>query len=980
MEKESIVRAKELQSQAEDMDFQLNPNAAEFIPTAVSPTLLDRRNIADLPISGSPLKQQMVMDDIQIPSQSEFDEEVCRRPREVDEDYTNGDNPQGEEGLDVSEISSTKAELGDESLARIIAATQQWQAPADSSQWSAKLSDDTTGGFDREEEYNIATDPMAMSLGPGDIEAVFDKGVDLNAVHDLSTVDVDDKDKDRCFAPLKNTPPCSPERAHTPVSEEKIVDLMNAASSTPYLDENLAYTPAVVNHVKVSEEMLNAEPVELRAESSAEKKRSVSPPLADEAPQELDQIPPLIFELQFAREDTGINAHSEVSDMLGLENVTEACSTKSSDACITEPTHPDIPESKSSPIQCLDPFDASDFVSNNISDLKNPLDSQNIENLDFAELSSSKVETSTNLTIQQLDADVNPELICHLPSEFVISTENVGMSDLAENFGRNEMYQIETDQTMFADVVNPLGTPLDASTEENASVSEQERSEKFSCEIEADKISADSAITVPKPLLSMQDFTTAEEQLQSQKVQQILSEATLLPSAPTEPEKEKESVEITSKIEISEDSSKNVPLSNKKEIESHESVTKTEDKPKEKSATKATAAVTSSTKPKITMTTKRPIKTATTATTVTKTITKMATKTTTPTSPTKTIGTTARTTVTASAVSAATRKVAAARPSKQADGSAKTTVSNIVAKSGVAKTTTAHLKPPTTGITVTKVTTSPRVGATRPKTTVTSPKPSTTGTSAENRSMASGDAKSANKPATIPKRTVSKTTTSNSVARAASVKSPSAIAARTTATAMSKPRPTSAVPTTKTTTSSKPATSIGGSAPRPKTAPVSANRVREDPTKTMTAVKSLIIDKQVKETANKQISLGRTGASSTGIAKSGRASAPTSITTAATTKSRTTTTRSSSTSATSPTKKSTSRIAASKVKTTTTTTTSSNNKQAKTLSNGVPENTVIADNVITTTTNDELVDDDVPKKDASPLDVPTDNQLIVTAD
>jgi hypothetical protein len=31
-------------------------------------------------------------------------------------------------------------------------------------------------------------------------------------------------------------------------------------------------------------------------------------------------------------------------------------------------------------------------------------------------------------------------------------------------------------------------------------------------------------------------------------------------------------------------------------------------------------------------------------------------------------------------------------------------------------------------------------------------------------------------------------------------------------------------------------------------------------------------------------------------------------------------------------------------------------------------------------TNDKLVDDDVPRKDASPVDVPTDNQLIVTAD
>ena len=195
---------EEEEEEQKDMSFQLNPNAAEFVP--VSPQFMNNRmNLAeDFPISGSPLKQVSEMDDIQVPSQSEFDEEVCRRPREVDvedKEYQNGgDHSQRTDetdfivdrqkviafpaNLDDSEISSTKAEFGDESAASFLTASEFHRTGISAIDESFSSS---------ERDYDIAKDPMAMSFTPSDFEAAFDKGVDLNAVHSLSNTDLDVK-------------------------------------------------------------------------------------------------------------------------------------------------------------------------------------------------------------------------------------------------------------------------------------------------------------------------------------------------------------------------------------------------------------------------------------------------------------------------------------------------------------------------------------------------------------------------------------------------------------------------------------------------------------------------------------------------------------------------------------------------------------------------------------------------------------------
>ncbi|KAG7208985.1 hypothetical protein KM043_015152 [Ampulex compressa] len=180
-----------------DMDFQLNPNAAEFIPVS-PPALNTRLNLMhDLPISGSPLKNTSPMDDISVPSQNEFDEEICQRPSEIEgKECSNGDYLQQRTdftdfaadkqktaglpaSLDDSEISSTKAEFGDESVSFL--------APTEFHRTGISTVDESFSSSERD------FDPMTMSLTPGDFEAQFEKPVDLNIVHNLSEVDLGDE-------------------------------------------------------------------------------------------------------------------------------------------------------------------------------------------------------------------------------------------------------------------------------------------------------------------------------------------------------------------------------------------------------------------------------------------------------------------------------------------------------------------------------------------------------------------------------------------------------------------------------------------------------------------------------------------------------------------------------------------------------------------------------------------------------------------
>lgn len=212
------------------MAFQLNPDAAEFVP--LSPPLISK--LQDYAISGSPLKQTP-MDDIYIPTQIEFEQEIGLRPKEIDEDFSSDEQHAACESnlpdMNMSEISSTKAEVGDESMARIVSTTTQWQMD-NSSQWSATTHNNAESDS---EEYEIVNmdNAMTISFTPGDFEVAFEKGVDLNAVHDLNDSSDD--------AEHINTPPRSPGglcvnesvRADTPLDDKAPIDLL-CVSSTPH--------------------------------------------------------------------------------------------------------------------------------------------------------------------------------------------------------------------------------------------------------------------------------------------------------------------------------------------------------------------------------------------------------------------------------------------------------------------------------------------------------------------------------------------------------------------------------------------------------------------------------------------------------------------------------------------------------------------------------------------------------------------------
>ncbi|XP_012138904.2 uncharacterized protein LOC100882509 [Megachile rotundata] len=235
------------------MDFPLNPDAAEFIP--ISPQFTGTTmNLEDFPVSGSPFKQVPQMDDIQVPSQSEFEKEICQRPREVeneDKEYQNGDHVQPNSDLadymndrqkaasfintlDDSEISSTKAEYGDTSVSFLT--TTEFHRTG--------ISTVDESFTNSERDYDIAKDPMAMSFTPSDFEAAFDnKDVDLNAVHDLSNSDLDEKNDtvekeepptiqtaEPQFKSTNNIESSEDEHPPSEVVPEDSVDLVNLSS------------------------------------------------------------------------------------------------------------------------------------------------------------------------------------------------------------------------------------------------------------------------------------------------------------------------------------------------------------------------------------------------------------------------------------------------------------------------------------------------------------------------------------------------------------------------------------------------------------------------------------------------------------------------------------------------------------------------------------------------------------------------------
>ncbi|KAJ8680104.1 hypothetical protein QAD02_015891 [Eretmocerus hayati] len=352
----------------------------------------------------------------------------------------------------------------------------------------------------------------------------------------------------------------------------------------------------------------------------------------------------------------------------------------------------------------------------------------------------------------------------------------------------------------------------------------------------------------------------------------------------------------------------------------------------------------------------------------------------TPTSPTKT-ATAPKAATTAAAKKPATASTAASRPKA---------VSSTPAKPAVSKTATTASKTAATAKplgTAPKATprAAPAASKTKPLSSVASKISSTT----EKTASSNGDVKPATRTSLAPKPMAARPATTKATAL-----SKPTTAARTSGgagatTTAAKPRPTSATTATKTASSKLSSASVtsstNGSA-RPKTAPATGLAAAKP---RVPLTKSPMTDKQTKETANKQISSAR--ATSAAVSKT-RQTTVSSTSTA--TKRMSLAPKPAPVATTSPAKKpapisrpgaaaKTTSGVAGKVNSKVSSTTKSSGTAGSTTATPVPKpvqngtcepaSEKITTNTTANTTNNE---EDIPKKDVSPIEQPADNQLI----
>ncbi|XP_018340900.1 PREDICTED: uncharacterized protein LOC108747727 [Trachymyrmex septentrionalis] len=965
----------------EGMDFQLNPEAAEFVP--LSPPLVCNRSnthLKDFAISGSPLKTTQIMDDICVPSQSEFDKEVCRRPKEIGEE-THDENAElqnnSSQSLDISDISSTKAEIGDDESMMHVMSTSQWQTDV-SSQWNEKAHDDA--GSDLEDGVVTKDDPMTVSLTPASFKA-FELKVDLNALHIL--------DDSSDGAEQANTPPRSPEpstkiaydedRPNTPSLEDtNSIDVLCASTPQPPDDSVSVNSETTNSETKINEK-------ESLFDSNPFLHETV---LSCTAKKVINNVPGIDIQGYESEENVPKEHRETFKEVYDIENSSDTEEDKN--LCKKEDNK--------------DAEDVQAFIMRSLDDSPKMLETENVE---------SEVPTNLPDSTSHSDLDNAIHTAQHYLSEQklseLVSSEHTVPDETLQTQLDYCAVNLENNVQKLENLIEPL---INTENQSNQSTDWTDycktekamlHTENFNCEVYKDDSFFDSkkqedieklcnedkdsdksdfkpdSTTELIPSDSIHKFNFMEEELQHEN--QMFEESvpiTILTNESIKQEQIEEkaaefvSANVDEEVLKEEITSENIPPKQEEIVELQKTVEVLEDiatidKSKEtevaqvsvEAAVVATAAavVIASSKAKTTTTTsaKRPTKT-----TVTKTTTKAATKS--PTSPSKAISTTMRTTTTSLPASQLTLKKTATstatRP-KQLEGSTKTTVSSASGKTTTTKTT---VLPKST--TATRTSASPR-SATRPKTTTTTTTSLKVSTPAsiEKKSTVSGDTKLASKPATTkPASTTVRTTTTSTTAK--TLVKTSTATKTSTSNVTSKPRPMSATLATKSASTLKqPTTGVNG-ASRPKTAPTSGGTTKPRESKTITATgKSPLIDKQSKETVNKQIS--RSGAS---VPKtSARSSVPIGTATGIA-KTRTSTGKSSgNASATSPTKKTLTSKSTSR--TTSTTVTKRLSSEAKVLQNGITKE----DAVITATNKPE---DDVPLKDASPVNMPIDNQLI----
>lgn len=1036
----------------------MNPEAAEFVP--LSPSSLGNRDyLKDFALSGSPLKQPQAMDDIPIPSQSEFDMEVSNRPMEIGEEFSKNLHDEhadlknnSSQNLDVSEISSTKAEMGDDESMMHVMTTSQWQTNI-SSQWNEKTVTETDNVDSDIEENIIKNDPMIMSFTPSNLKAAFEESVDLNAVHML--------DDSSDGAEQVSTPPRSPEpytnedRAHTPLSEDKNpIDILCASTPQP---------PDEVSVSTLSSEM-----------SFETKASSLSAPMDENekffemymphpesnfnalAKKVIHCMPGIDIEGFYPSEESQVKDDSLVQLKESTEEVCEEIGK------LTEKKEEEKEKEKSCKIQddidtscdikataqslqnCLQTMEKESRASEMPKDLPDSTNSISDDAVHDSEqcivqqslLENVYPETASGMEKTHYHTNFDSEIIPETESQSKIENNQINQSnrmDLYEtanfipqllkadcprfnedgsHFGKNEQEEIGKFDSMQQSGISALPSPYMVTTQMTIEPNLMIVDELLTNETEQDKdnVKPDSTTElnpsdsvqqsgisilpnpcmfttqipiVPNLMIVNELLTNQTEQEQSEKKdapefasikkdeKEVASEDIFSKEGKTEPQ---ETIKVSAEDTATTDESKEVTQEIADASVGAAVV-----------ATVAAVAMASPIKAKPTTTitsakrsTKTITKASTAASTTKTTVTKSMPTKSTPTSPSKAISAAMRTTTTSAAQSVAkkTATSTAARP-KQLDGSAKAAISSASGKTTVTKSTITTKAAISTATTATRTSVSPRVssGTTRPpKTTTTTSSKINSGMSSEKKSPMSGDAKSVSKSATTkPTSATSRTTTTASTtAKTTLVKTASMTAKTTTSGITLKPRPASATSTAKSTSLSKQSATTGvNGASRPRTAPTSGGttKPRESTGKTITTAKSPLIDKQSKETVNKQISRSGGSASKSGGRASATSVGTSTVTSVGATKTRALFGKSSgAASATSPTKKPLTSKTASRTSAAT-----RSSSEAKILQNGIAKEDTTKAAVITAPSKAE---DDVPQKDASPVNVSTDNQLI----
>ncbi|XP_066602712.1 205 kDa microtubule-associated protein-like, partial [Prorops nasuta] len=883
----------------EDMEFHLNPDAAEFVP--VSPSLIGTRvNLQDFPISGSPLKQAPIMDDIAIPSQREFDEEVCKRPSEMDEtNCSNGDQEnheclQNKNLLDESDFSSTKAEFGDESHIRFVTATDM------RSDFSALDSSFTS--CDRD-DYDIAKDPMAMSFTPSDFEAALEKPVDLNAVHNLDE-SMDERDIfDNVSTPLqKDFEMFSSNFEKTEEPREKEIQIMetklpqspmepDSSNGEMLLDLPQESVEPQQNLFQIDEsEDIVSKMENVHIGGSSEISSTVHPELLN-LDSEQSFYEKQSMESEFQNEETSSLKNLDVGEQKDLDFGVES-ESKSQDEEVTEPITDSVPNIPVDDTLQSEMMDEQQPTTASSMELAGGVDNRGFHD-DF--MFTDNV-TSTKTEVEEF---ATKDFVPDSPEQDV-GKSTIGFSEAVEE---NQKHTCLTE-------------PLDDAQTKNFV-----------------EITGDIQKNIMSLSDSMQEFTGLEQQLQPQLGTNPFLEAE------TTVDVEKE---VSAEIEVTPEASVTEDTTEKNKIESLATVA---------AAAVAVTATASSvaakskkSAPKTSLRTSTPVKAAPKSS---------------QSSPTKTVSCTTKTTT------LATKKPTTASRPKQLD--TKPTASQAAAKptakapvKTTVKTATTSGRPSTATGTTARTSTGTTL-ASRPLTsttktsigsrTVNAAKKAPLATSKpaatlEKKSLSNGEMKTLNKsastrPPTKLTTTTTRTTTLNKVA------------SKPATTSIAKPKPPAGAQT-------KPSTiSLNKATP---TSPSVVAKTR------LVAAKSPMTDKQIKETANKQISQART---STSTLSKPRTSGATSTTTS---KRLTAVSKTSNTSMPSkklpPTSKTTTKSSA------TTKVTRVSNTKTTVLQNGITAKAEVTNTLIT----ESKVEEDLPKKDLSPVLTPTDNQLNVIAD